>query len=249
MKRFMIVAACMVLTLSLAACGNRSAPQDDVRDALPQEEISSADQSQEEDADSGTGSSAEESQAGNILVAYFAYSENMGDTSGMGVDAVTSASLNKNTVNTEGNLQVMAQEISEKKGAEVFSILLQESFDPDYSTMLDGAIEQIQSGTLPPLQSQIENIEQYDVVFLGTPVWSGELPPAVRTFLTENDLSGKTIVPFGIHLGSRFGRMIDQIKELCPDAEVMEGFTVNAGTANNEVREEFSEWLDSLQIE
>lgn len=248
MKKFMIAVACMVFTLALAACGNQSAPQDDVKDTLSREEVNSTDLSQE-NTNSLADSSAEETQEGNTLVAYFAYSENMGDTSGMSVDAVTSASLNRNTANTEGNLQVMAQEISEKKGAKVFSILMQESFDPDYSTMLDGAIEQIQSGTLPPLQSQVENIEQYDVVFLGIPVWSGELPPAVRTFLTENDLSGKTIVPFGIHLGSRFGRMIDQIKELYPDAEVLEGFTINAGTANDEVRKEFSEWLDSLQFE
>ncbi|MCM1527927.1 MAG: NAD(P)H-dependent oxidoreductase, partial [Bacteroides sp.] len=164
------------------------------------------------------------------------------------VDAVTSASLNRNTANTEGNLQVMAQEIRDKKGAVLFSILVQEPFDPDYSTMLEGAIEQIQNGTLPPLQSQVENLEQYDVVFLGIPVWSNELPPAVKTFLTENDLSGKTIVPFGIHLGSRFGRMIDQIEELCPDAEMLEGFTINAGTANDDVRKEFSEWLDALEL-
>lgn len=164
----------------------------------------------------------------------------------MSVDAITSASLNRSTDNTEGNLQIMAQEIGEKTGAEIFHILLQEPFDPDYSTMLNGAIEQIQNSTLPPLQSKVENLEQYDVVFFGTPVWSNEIPPAVRTFLTENDLSGKTIIPFNIHLGSRFGRVVDQIKELCPDADIVEGFTVNAGTANDEVREEFSKWLDSL---
>lgn len=109
--------------------------------------------------------------------------------------------------------------------------------------MLNGAIEQIQNGTLPLLQSQVENMEKYDVVFLGLPVWSNEIPPAVRTFLTESDLSRKTIIPFGIHLGSRFGKMIDQIEELCPGADILDGFTVNASIANDEVREEFNEWL------
>lgn len=248
MKKILTLAVCLVFILALIACGDKSGVQVDGGDVLVQEE-NSAGQLPREDTDNTVDSSVEKIASPNILVAYFAYSENMGDTSGMSVDAITSASLNRDTANTEGNLQVMAQEISEKRGAEIFSILIQEPFDPDYSTMLGGAIEQIQNGTLPPLQSQVENIEQYDVVFLGMPVWSNEIPPAVRAFLTENDLSGKTIIPFGIHLGSRFGKMLDQIGELCPNAVIIDGFTVDASTSNDEVRKEFDEWLDSLQIE
>lgn len=125
-------------------------------------------------------------------------------------------------------------------------IVVQEPYDPEYDVMHDRAIDEIDSEAFPALTETVENLDQYDVVFLGMPVWSGSLPRPVATFLSENDLSGKTIIPFGIHLGSRFGGMIGEIEELCPDATILEGFTINARTANDEVRTEFQEWLGTL---
>ena len=182
------------------------------------------------------------------LAAYFTYGENVGDTGGMEPDAVSSASINKKTNNTQDNLQVMAQEIEEKKGADIFHILVTEPYDMDYSTMLPTAIEQMQNEEKPALRESVENFDEYDVIYVGTPVWNAELPPAMQTFFEEYDFSGKTIVPFGIHLGSRFGRMIDQMKELEPQAEVVEGYTVSADTENDEVRSEFDNWLDDLNL-
>ena len=95
----------------------------------------------------------------------------------------------------------------------------------------------------PALQEKIENLADYDVIYLGTPVWNASLPPALHTFFAENDLSGKTIIPFGIHLGSRFGRILDEIVEFAPGATVAEGFTISADTANDEVESEFRAWL------
>lgn len=86
---------------------------------------------------------------GKSLVAYFAYSENIGDTSGMAVDAIASASLNRRTANTEGNLQIMAQVIEEETDAEVFHILMEQPYDPDYSTMLPTAIAQMENKDWP----------------------------------------------------------------------------------------------------
>ena len=65
----------------------------------------------------------------------------------------------------------------------------------------------------------------------------------MHTFFAENDLSGKTIIPFGIHLGSGFGKMISEMKELAPQATVEYGFTINALTENKEAETEFREWL------
>ena len=192
---------------------------------------------------------AEESSEGatlsseKTLIAYFAYSENMGDVSNMDVDAIASASLNRHTDNTEGNLQVMAQVIRDKIGADVFHILMNQPYDPDYSAMLPTAINQMENKDWPALQAKIENLADYDVIYLGTPVWNGMLPPAMHTFFAENDLSGKTIVPFGINLGSGFGRIIDEIKELAPNATVTDGFTINASTANDKVKSDFLTWL------
>ena len=128
----------------------------------------------------------------------------------------------------------------------MFHITVQDTYDPVYDVMHDRAIEEIDSEAFPALTGNVENLEQYDIVYLGTPVWGGSLPRPVATFLAENDLSGKIIVPFGIHLGSGFGNMIDEMEGLCPDATIRNGFTVNARTANEEVRTEFQEWLGTL---
>lgn len=249
MKRLIAIFLASAMILSLAACGssqqasnNENQTTEAVTDtdmSAPEEETSQAESTVSSDEE-------ESSQAGqnNVLVAYFAYSENMGDTSGMSVDAITSASVGE-TNNTEGNLQVMAQIIEENTGADVFHIVVSEPYDPEYNVMRERAIDEMDDNTLPALTDRVENLEQYDVIYLGMPVWGGALPQPVVTFLTENDLSGKTIIPFGIHLGSRFGRMLNQIEELCPDATLKEGFTINASTANDEVRTEFGEWLSN----
>lgn len=113
----------------------------------------------------------------------------------------------------------------------------------DYSTMLPIAVQQMENEDWPALQEKIENLADYDVIYLGTPVWNSSLPPALHTFFAENDLSSKTIVPFGIHLGSRFGRILNEMEELAPEATVTEGFTISADTPNDEVESEFRTWL------
>lgn len=247
MKRLTAILLAGAMVLGLAACGSsQQASNNENQTTEAVTDTETASQEEETSPAESTASSNEEetSQDGqnNVLVAYFAYSENMGDTSGMSVDAITSASVGP-TDNTEGNLQVMAQVIEENTGADVFHIVVSDPYDPEYNVMLDRAVEEIENNTLPALTDSVENLEQYDVIYLGTPVWGGVLPQPVVTFLTENDLSGKTIIPFGIHLGSRFGRMLDQIEELCPEATLAEGFTISASTSNDDVRAEFGEWL------
>lgn len=166
----------------------------------------------------------------------------------MSVDAVTSASLNADMDNRQGNLQLMAQEIKSKKGADIHRIRVAEPYDSDYSTMVSRARREHENDIKPALQSKITNLDQYDVIYLGSPVWHGSLPQPMVTFLEENDLSGKTIVPFGIHLGSGFGSNIRQIKNKYPNANVLDGFTISADTANSTVKTRFDEWLDKLEI-
>ena len=230
----------VLLMGSLTACGNNNSSD---TKSLASDTTAEANAT---DAGNSTEATPDDTAQidGKVLIAYFAYSENMGDTSGMEVDAITSASLNRDTNNTEGNLQIMAQVIEERTGAEVFHILMTEPYPMDYSTMLPISIEQMENENWPALQEKIENLVDYDVVYLGVPVWNAVLPPAMHTFFAENDFSGKIIIPFGIHLGSRFGRMIDEMKELAPRAMVLDGFTINAETANDEVKAQFGEWLD-----
>ena len=232
MKKISTLALAFLFGGMLAACGNAAEENrtEQKTESIPDTSGSETEQTDKTDQ--------------TALVAYFAYSENMGDTSGMDVDAISSASLNRDTDNTEGNLQVMAQIIEEDTNADMFHILVEKPYQNDYKTMLPEAVRQLQNKDWPALKEKVENLSEYNVIYLGMPVWDSEIPPALHTFLSENDLSGKTIVPFGIHLGSGFGGMLNEIEELAPDATLAEGFTINAATANDEVKTEFRAWLE-----
>ena len=189
-----------------------------------------------------------QSQDSKILVAYFAYSENIGDTSELSVDAVSSASLNAHTDNENGNTQLMAEIIADELGADIFSIQVKEPYNSDYRTMAGFARDEKTNDVRPALTAKVDNIDEYDVVFIGAPVWWASLPQPVLTFLDKNDLSGKTVIPFGIHLGSGWGSNLTQYQSAFPDADFLEGFTVSADTSNEKVRTDFTNWLRELEL-
>jgi flavodoxin len=168
----------------------------------------------------------------------------MGDLSGMTVDAITSASLNAKTENTQGNLQVMAQAIQEVTGAEVFPIHVEETHDPVYLNMVMGAGEDQENNRTFTVIGLPEDFNDYDTIYFGTPVWHAQLPQPVASFLQQVDWSGKQVIVFGIHLGSGWGRNIQQIKDLQPNADVIEGMTVYASAANGEARQEMMNYLN-----
>lgn len=244
MRKSIVTLLVCGMILGVTACGNQTTAETQQTTGSTEQETS---EPQQEDNTNLSTESATEITGENALVAYFAYSENIGDTSNMTVDAISSASLGP-TDNTEGNLQIMAQVIEDSENADVFHIVVQEPYDAEYDVMHDRAIDEIDNEAFPELTDSVDNLDQYDVIYLGTPVWSGSLPRPVATFLTENDLSGKTIVPFGIHLGSGFGNMINEMEALCPEATIVEGFTISARTANDEVRNEFTQWFNNLEL-
>ena len=92
----------------------------------------------------------------------------------------------------------------------------------------------------------VDNWDSYDTVFIGYPIWWADLPMAVYSFFDEYDFSGKTIIPFNVHNGSRFSRTIQTIKELEPNATVVEdGFTVSEQTVDGAAGD-VADWLDEL---
>lgn len=211
----------LTLTVILSACGNSG--------------------NNNNQTDSGKVNAAAKS-----LVIYFDYSENI-DTTGLDVDAVSSASLRGGSTgkNIE-NLKVMVDEVKELKNADVFSIQINEVYPPEFEDMTGIAKDDIANNKQFTFKEELTNLADYDTVYFGAPVWWGELPQPVHVFFQQYDFSGKTIVPFGIHHGSRFGQMVNQMKEYEPDATVLEGFTIDADTDNEDVKRDFDEYLNSL---
>lgn len=137
--------------------------------------------------------SAKRNAAKKKLVIYFDYAENI-LTDGLDVDAIASASLRGGSDGTNvENLKKMADEAATKENADEFSIQVNEIYDADFETMTDIA-RQDQTDSKPfTFKSELTNLDDYDTIFLGSPVWWGGLPQPVVVFLEQYDFSGKRL--------------------------------------------------------
>jgi flavodoxin len=146
-----------------------------------------------------------------------------------------------------GNAREIANQIHKSLGGDIFEIQTVKTYPHDYDAVVNQAKQELDSGYQPALKTKIENIKPYDLVFIGYPIWWGTFPAPVRTFLSEYDLSGKTIAPFCTHAGSGQGRSVTDILKLCPKSTILDGIAIrgrSVKTAQNEV----SEWLRRIKI-
>ncbi|AVB75611.1 flavodoxin [Methanococcus maripaludis] len=88
-------------------------------------------------------------------------------------------------------------------------------------------------------------MDSYDTIFLGYPNWLGTVPMAVLTFLEEYDFSGKTLIPFCTHEGSGMGHSESDIAKNCPDAKILNGFSI-LGSQVTSSKKDIKKWLDNL---
>ena len=175
------------------------------------------------------------------LVVYFSRAENMVFDSE--VDAVTSASIIQDETgkpildeegNPVGNMRLLAEYIREETGAEIFSIQTVEPYPTGSLDQRDLSAREKDEDARPELATHVDNMSQYDVIYLGYPVCWETLPMPVASFLEEYDFTGKTIVPFASFANSGYGFGVSMIKELCPDAEVLDGFAVRDSNVNTD---------------
>lgn len=180
----------------------------------------------------------------NILIAYFSVPENV-DTDG--IDANSGASIVVKNKDVLGNMQYMAMTIQEAIGGELFRIETKEKYPLEHETLVNQAKEEQNEEVRPELATHIENVEQYDIIFLGYPNWWGDMPQPLYTFLEEYDFSGKTIIPFNSHGGSGFSNTIEEIKKLQPNATVKDdGLSISRNdVADSE--QEITDWAKGLQ--
>ena len=239
------------MVLSLAACsGNEgeesSQPAPSSSSEPVSEPESSSSASEEPVSSSETPSSQEPADEGsgtNMLVAYFSYAENADLPDG--VDASASASIQIWNGETTGNTGVIAAMIAEATGADLFSIQTVEKYPDTYDATLDKGQEERNTDARPELATHVENLDSYDVIFLGFPNWWGDMPMAMYSFLDEVDLSGKTIVPFVTSGGSGFSRTISTIESMESGATVQEGLSISGSSATG-AQDQVNEWLSGL---
>jgi len=127
------------------------------------------------------------------------------------------------------NTKAIAEFIHSRVGGAMVALELERPYPADYNAIVQQVARENEVGYLPPLKTKIDRIEQYDIVFLGFPTWGMRLPPPIKTFLSENSLKGKTVIPFNTNAGYGVGSSFETVGELCTGCTVLEGFVTRGG--------------------
>ncbi|MBR1671781.1 MAG: flavodoxin [Fretibacterium sp.] len=148
----------------------------------------------------------------------------------------------------EGNTRVVAGMIAERTGADLFEIRAASPYPRNYKECTEAAQKELSANARPAL-AEDKDISGYDTIFLGYPIWWGELPMAVYTFLEAHDFKGKTVVPFATHEGSGMGRTEGSLRRALPGAKILKGLAIRGATAQNsrdQARKSVTSWLSGL---
>lgn len=146
----------------------------------------------------------------------------------------------------KGNTHIVADMIAGQTGGDLFEISTVSPYPEDYDECTEIAKQEQEENARPEIVGSVENMTDYDIVFLGYPIWWSDMPMAVYTFLESYDFSGKTIVPFCTHEGSELSSTENAIAEVCPDAEVVDGLAIRGAVAQNsqdEAKETVVSWF------
>jgi len=239
MKKITTMILFAAVSLSLTACSNSQPAENSASSA--QAEVTPT-PSESADGTAGNTETQEGSSEGNILIAYFSVPETDG------VDTVAGASRVAVDGEVLGNNQYVAQLIQQEVGGDLFRIETVQEYPGTHEELLEFAYNEMTDEARPELATQIENLDSYDVIFLGYPNWNADLPMPLYTFLEEYDFSGKTIIPFTTHGGSGFSRTIQTIEELQPQATVVEDDLAISRNSVPDAQSDVTDWIAGLDL-
>ena len=144
-----------------------------------------------------------------------------------------------------GNTKIVADYISEMTGADQFEIVCEKDYDMPYMKLIEVAKQEANNNEYPAYKGSVGDLSQYDTIFIGGPIWWGTYPRVMFTFFRDNDLSGKTIVPFVTHEGSGLASTVSDLKGAYPKATVVQGFAI-AGHDVRSGRNRVEKWLKEM---
>lgn len=158
------------------------------------------------------------------------------------------------------NTKAVAQMIHKEVGGDLIALDLLTPYPENYQQIVAQVSKENDEGYLPPLKTQIEDVDQYDLIFLGFPTWGMQLPPPMKSFLNKYDLTGKTVVPFNTNAGYGIGSSFETVKKLCSQSEILEGYSTKGGIERDgilyvmeggkekQVRQEVQKWLKNIGL-
>ena len=158
------------------------------------------------------------------------------------------------------NTKAIAEIIQKDVGATLVALELEKPYPENYKQTVQQVVDENASGYLPPLKTKIDSMQNYNIVFVGFPTWDMQMPPPMKSFLHQYDLSGKTVIPFNTNAGYGVGSGFQTVKELCPNSKVLEGFSITGGIERDgvlfvmkgekarEAEKEVKEWLLKIKV-
>lgn len=144
-----------------------------------------------------------------------------------------------------GNTEVVAKIIQEMTEGDLFHIDTVNFYPEDYTETTNVAKKEQNENARPELSNHVKNMDSYNVIFLGYPIWYGTMPMALCTFLEEYDFSIKTIIPFCTHDGSGLGHSENDIAKLSPKATLLNGLAIK-GTLISDAKKDVTNWLNKI---
>lgn len=207
----------LALLFSVAACSN-STTNDEA--SSPTQQSSTTNSASNEESNNQNDSSAPNETGSKSLVVYFSWS---------------------------GNTENVAKSIQSQTDSDIFEIIPATPYSDDYDTVLDLAQEEQRNDARPAISGSIENIEQYDVVYVGFPNWWGDMPMILYTFFDTYDMSDKTVALFCTSGGSGLSNTVNEVKTLEPNATVTDGLHIRDNAADNP-ESAVGEWLNDIGL-
>ena len=143
---------------------------------------------------------------------------------------------------TKGNTEVIAEYISDITGADLFKVERKIDYAKDYRTCIDEAKVEQRNNELPELKAYLDGINDYDVIFIGGPIFWGTLPQPMFTELSRLNFDGKTIMPFSTHEGSGLASIVRDIKKYAPNANIKSGLAI-LGSNVYQAKDKVEKWI------
>lgn len=251
MKKILSIIIMTAMILTLGGCGSAKEEQNNTSKSSSDQTEQTKESESTKDSNVSTNENKEDTQENTSnsknLIVYFS---RVGNTNfGNNVDVVSSASLNAGGNGLVGNAEIIANIIKEETKGDIFEIKTVDSYPEGYRDTTDQASKEKSANARPKLASHVDNMDNYDVIFLVYPNWWGTIPMPVYSFLEEYNLSGKTIIPCCTHEGSGLGSSEKDIAAVVPKAKMLSGLAIRGGDVNSaDTKKSITDWIKKSGI-
>ncbi|EEN82062.1 flavodoxin [Porphyromonas endodontalis] len=145
-----------------------------------------------------------------------------------------------------GVTKQVAEEIHRKVGGDLFRIEPEVPYPSEYNDVVARAKEERNNDVYPKIKGKLPRFAAYDTIYLGTPIWFGQLPGVVKTFIAQHDFRGKVVVPFATSGKSSITKIMPHLMQMLPKSSLMEGLLIHKDEVNT-AAPRIDQWLRTLQ--